>query len=245
MGTPPEHDHSHDHSHQPAIAEHRSLNDGSLRAAVFGLSDGLVSNTALVLGVASAAEPGAVILAGVAGLLAGAASMAAGEWISMTAQREALQQELAMERAHLDAYPEDERRHMRVILEGAGLTGETAERVVAELARAPDANLAFHARVELGIDPDEMGAPARAAALSFAAFAGGAAIPLLPWVALDAASAPWVAGALSAAALFVTGAALARFTTQSPLYSGFRQLIVGILAAALTMSIGALVGVQV
>lgn len=234
-----------EHHHEPAVTEHRSLGDGSLRAAVFGLSDGLVSNTALVLGVASAAEPGAIILAGVAGLLAGAASMAAGEWISMTAQREALQRELATEREHLDAYPEDERRHMRDILQDAGLSAETAERVIEELDRAPDANLAFHARIELGIDPDEMGAPARAAALSFVAFAGGAIIPLLPWWFLDGTSALLTTAGLSAIALFATGAALARFTARSPLHSGLRQLVVGILAAALTMSIGALVGVQV
>jgi len=237
-----EHDHDHQHS---AIADHQNLNDGSLRAAVFGLSDGLVSNSALVLGVASAAEPGAVVVAGVAGLLAGAASMAAGEWISMTTQREAQEQQLAMEAAHLNRYPDAEQNHMLYILKKAGLTPDTAASVVAELADKPNQNLDFHARVELGIDPDELGAPLRAAVMSFFAFAAGAVVPLLPWAFVSGTRALIATSALSAVALFVTGAALARFTTQGALYSGTRQLVVGILAAALTMSIGALVGVQV
>ena len=244
------HDHHHDHDAKglqaaPAAAEHRELGDGGLRAAVFGLSDGLVSNTALVLGVAAGGgATGTVLLAGVAGLLAGAASMAAGEWISMTAQREALEQELRREREHLHRYPEDERAHMIEILQGAGLSPELAARVVHELDRQPDANLDFHARVELGIDPSELGSPLRAAVASFVAFSGGAAVPLLPWLLALPAPLVWTA-ALSAAALFVAGAALSRFTTRGLWYSGLRQLLVGALAAALTMAISAWIGVQV
>lgn len=238
-------DHDHSHDHRPAVAEHRMVNDGTLRAAVFGLSDGLVSNTALVLGVASAADSGAVMVAGVAGLLAGAASMAAGEWISMTAQREALQRELDMERAHLDRYPEDEQQHMLRILQTAGLSTDTAAQVVGELARMPEENLAFHARVELGIDPEEMGAPVRAAVMSFVAFALGAAVPLLPWLLANHGMATVATGVASAIALLATGAMLARFTGRGAVYSGVRQLLIGAVAAALTMGIGALVGVQV
>jgi VIT1/CCC1 family predicted Fe2+/Mn2+ transporter len=237
------HDHSHHHDH-PSVVEHRSLGDGGLRAAVFGLSDGLVSNTALVLGVAAGAESGAVLLAGVAGLLAGAASMAAGEWISMTAQREALEQELAREQDHLDRYPEDERSHIQDILVKAGLTAQTAERVSEELADKPGANLDVHARVELGIDPGELGSPAIAALASFIAFGLGALIPLIPWV-LPLGAPMLLTGLLSGAALFAAGAGLSRFTHRGALYSGARQLLVGVIAAALTMTIGGLVGVSV
>jgi VIT1/CCC1 family predicted Fe2+/Mn2+ transporter len=211
---------------------------------VFGLSDGLVSNSALVLGVAVGADSGTVLLAGVAGLLAGAASMAAGEWISMTAQREALEQELAREQDHLDRYPEDERSHIEAILVQAGLTAETAGRVSEELSDKPGANLDFHARVELGIDPEELGSPTLAAVASFVAFGIGALVPLIPWV-LPLGSPMLLTGILSGLALFAAGAGLSRFTTRGALYSGTRQLLVGVVAAALTMTIGGLIGVSV
>ncbi|MEL6346540.1 MAG: VIT1/CCC1 transporter family protein [Myxococcota bacterium] len=238
------HDHQHTHEH-PAIHEHRDLGEGWLRAAVFGLSDGLVSNTALVLGVASGASDGApVILAGVAGLLAGAASMAAGEWISVTAQRETLEQELKTEREHLQQYPESEHRHMVEILESAGLSSETADQVALELLNKPDANLNFHARVELGIDPQDLGSPAVAALSSFIAFSIGALVPIAPWL-LGAPSPTIVTIMASAITLFLAGAGLSFFTPRGALWSGTRQLLVGVLAAALTMAIGAWVGVQV
>lgn len=211
---------------------------------MFGLSDGLVSNTALLLGMSSGqANPETLVLAGIAGLLAGAGSMAAGEWISMATQREALMRELHRERSHLDRYPADERAHLIALLGDAGLSEQTAERVAKELEAQPTANLDFHARLELGIDPDELGSPARAAIASFVAFALGALVPLLPWLLRPEDGVPATI-LLSAAALFLSGALLSRFTPLGPLRSGARQLLVGSLAAALTMAIGALIGVQ-
>ena len=211
---------------------------------MFGLSDGLVSNTALVLGVAAGSDSAAVMLAGVAGLLAGAASMAAGEWISMTAQREALEQELAMEQDHLNRYPADERAHMIDILMEAGLSKKTADQVAVELEEKPGANLEFHARVELGIDPGELGSPARAAAASFGAFAFGAAVPMVPWV-FSMPVPVLLTAILSGIALFGAGAGLSRYTPRGAVFSGTRQLLVGVVAAVMTMSIGALIGVAV
>jgi VIT1/CCC1 family predicted Fe2+/Mn2+ transporter len=236
--------HHHHHEDSPA-AQHRNLGDGGLRAAVFGLSDGLVSNTALVLGVATGqGTADTILLAGVAGLLAGAASMAAGEWISMTAQREALEREVHRERDHLARYPADERAHLIELLSAAGLSEETAGKVARELEREPEAALDFHAKVELGIDPGELGSPGMAAVVSFVAFAFGAALPLVPY-ALLGTSAMWTTIGVSSAALFAAGAGLSRFTPRGWVYSGVRQLVVGVIAAALTMVAGYLVGVSV
>lgn len=185
-----------------------------------------------------------MLLAGVAGMIAGAASMAAGEWISMTAQREALEQELAREQDHLDRYPEDERSHIEDILVKAGLTAETAAMVSSELSDKPRENLDFHARVELGIDPEELGSPLLAAVASFIAFAVGALVPLVPWL-LPLGAPILLTGLFSGLALFAAGAGLSRFTPRGALYSGTRQLLVGVVAAALTMTIGGLVGVSV
>lgn len=177
-------------------------------------------------------------------MIAGAASMAAGEWISMTAQREALEQELAREQDHLDRYPEDERSHIEDILVKAGLTADTASRVSSELSDKPRENLDFHARVELGIDPEELGSPVLAAGVSFVAFAIGALVPLIPWL-LPLGTPMLLTGLFSGLALFAAGAGLSRFTPRGVLYSGTRQLLVGVVAAALTMTIGGMVGVSV
>lgn len=238
------HDHHHSHAH-PARADHADSSPAGLRAAVFGASDGLVSNAALVLGVAAGGGGAdAVLLAGIAGLFAGALSMAAGEWISVQSEREAREQELAMEAAHLDRYPEAEHEHMVEILTGAGLSEEVAGRVAQELDQRPVSRLEFHARMELGIDPEDLGSPGLAAGVSFASFGLGAALPLLPWW-LSAPAPLGLSILASALGLFVVGAATSRFTHRTWRYAGARQLAFGVAAAAITMAIGGLVGVSV
>jgi VIT1/CCC1 family predicted Fe2+/Mn2+ transporter len=240
-----DHDHDHDHTGHPAATEHAGSAKGWLRAAVFGASDGLVSNAALVLGVsAGGADPEGVVLAGVAGLVAGAASMAAGEWISVQAHREALERELARERAHLRDYPAAERAHMRHVLQKAGISADVARQVALDIEEEPEQNLGFHARMELGIEPDELGSPVQAALASFASFALGALVPLIPW-AIGMPGAQPVSIALSAAAAFGVGALLSGFTTRAWWASGLRQLGVGALAAGVTTVVGALFGATV
>jgi VIT1/CCC1 family predicted Fe2+/Mn2+ transporter len=232
-----------DHDHHPSASEHRSLGHGGLRAGVFGASDGLVSNMALVLGVASATpDAGLVVLAGVAGLLAGAFSMAAGEWISVKAQREALERELQMEKDHLERYPEAERAHLMSVLAKAGLSQGVSAAVVAELSLQPHVNLDFHARMELGIDPSELGSPLVAAGTSFVAFSVGALVPLVPWLLPIGDAALPATLLVSCLALFGVGAALALFTSRPWVLSGLRQLLIGAAATAVTMLVSRAVG---
>ena len=225
---------------------HRNIQGGTARAAVFGISDGLVSNVALILGVAGASPgPGVVRLAGLAGLIAGAISMAAGEFISMTAQAELLARELSMEAIELRRHPEHERRELVQIYRSRGVEPETAEQLATEMMRDPDLALETHAREELGIDPSQLGSPVGAAVSSFLAFAVGAFVPLVPWLVSRggaALAASIVLGALSALGV---GAALARFTGRSVARSAFRQLLWAAVPAAITYAIGAVVGVGV
>ena len=239
------HDHQHDHSH-PAEVEHLKLGHGALRASVFGMSDGLVSTAALVVGVAGGgASPDAVLLAGTAGLLAGASSMAVGEWVSVRSQAEALLRQLRTERDHLCAFPEDEREHMRFLLIEAGLTAPTAAVVVDELHDNPKANLNFHARLELGIDPDELGSPGIAALSSFLAFGIGGLFAVVPWL-MDSIGQPLrLTLILSATGLLLLGAAISRLTDRSLWWSALRQLLLGAGAAGLTWGVGWLIGAAV
>jgi VIT1/CCC1 family predicted Fe2+/Mn2+ transporter len=232
----------------PSLPEphHRNIQGGTARAAVFGISDGLVSNVALILGVAGASPgPGVVRLAGLAGLIAGAISMAAGEYISMTAQRELLTRELDMERIELHRQPENERRELVQIYRSRGVEPETAERLAMEMMRDPELALQTHAREELGIDPSELGAPVSAAASSFLAFAIGAFVPLVPWLFTRGAAALGFSIGLGALAALLVGAALARFTGRSATRSALRQLLWAAVPAAVTYAVGAVVGVGV
>src|SRR3954451_270205 len=224
---------------------HRDIRGGTARAAVFGVSDGLVSNGSLVLGVAAGAHyaQGPVRLAGLAGLIAGAVSMAIGEYVSMTAQAELFQRELDLERRELKRVPEAERRELAHIYQSRGVEPETADELASQMMRDPEVALETHAREELGIDPNALGSPIRAAASSFVSFAIGALVPLLPWFfgggrAYVVASV--VLGALGAVAV---GAALARFTGRSVVWSAGRQLLLSAVAAAITYGIGSAVGV--
>ncbi|MCH8814127.1 MAG: VIT1/CCC1 transporter family protein [Chloroflexi bacterium] len=224
---------------------HRGGGGGTLRATVFGVSDGLVSNSALVMGFAGASTGGEfVLLAGVAGLLAGAFSMGSGEYVSMRAQKELFERQIELEREELRTMPEEERAELTLIYRAKGLTREEAETAADRIMEDPEIALETLVREELGLDPSELGSPWSASIWSFVAFAFGAVVPVIPFVFSDA-SWPFVvaSGALSAVALFSVGAALSLFTGRSALRSGLRQLGIGIAAAAATFGIGSVIGV--
>lgn len=224
---------------------HRDVRGGALRAAVFGMSDGLVSNVSLVLGTAGAHPgTGVVRLAGLAGLFGGSFSMAVGEYISMKAQREAFEHELAKERAEIRDRPESERRELARIYERRGVPRDVADQLSRELMATPDLALETHAREELGIDPDQLGAPVQAAAASFATFAVGALLPLLPFLGGSSGdTAVLVAIAITGLGALCIGAALSFVTSRHWWYSALRQLLLCALAGAITYGIGSAVGV--
>jgi VIT1/CCC1 family predicted Fe2+/Mn2+ transporter len=223
--------------------DHRNLQGGGARAAVFGVSDGLVSNVALILGVAGAhSSASAVRLAGLAGLVGGAFSMAAGEYVSMRAQSELMERELDVERKAIDHDPEDERRELAAIYKSRGLDHDMAEELSVKMMRDPELALETHAREELGINPSETGNPLQAAASSFVAFAIGAVIPLLPWLFTSGTKATLWSVVLGAVAAVTVGAALAVFTGRSWFWSAGRQLLISGVAAGITFGIGHLVG---
>ncbi len=225
---------------------HRDVRGGTARAAVFGISDGLVSNVSLILGVAGAeATAGLVRLAGLAGLVGGAFSMAAGEYVSMRAQAELLERELELERTEIARRPENERRELAQLYRSRGLDRDLAEHLATEMHRDPKLALETHAREELGIDPNELGSPVGAATSSFLAFAGGALLPLLPWFVATGTAAVLASIVLAAVAAVLVGVALATFTGRSALRSALRQLLFAAAPATVTYVIGNLVGVSV
>jgi VIT1/CCC1 family predicted Fe2+/Mn2+ transporter len=225
---------------------HRAGQTGTLRATIFGVNDGLVSNLALVMGVAGAApDQHIVLLAGIAGLLAGAFSMAAGEWVSMQSQRELFERQIALERAELAAIPEEEEIELTMIYRRKGFSEDESAAIARRLMSDPQTALDTLVREELGLDPEQLGSPWGAAGGSFLAFAAGAALPVVPYLLLRESSAFWIALVLSLAALFVVGAAVSLLTGRSALFSGVRQSLIGGAAAAVTYGVGALVGVSV
>ena len=225
-------------------AWHHAGRSGSLRAAVFGVSDGLVSNLSLVMGfVGASADRQFVVLAGVAGLLAGAFSMSAGEWISMQSQRELFERQLQLEREELKIMPEQEEAELAAVYRRKGLPAADAARLAHRLMEDPEVALDTKAREELGLDPDELGSPWGAAISSCVAFAIGAFVPLLPFLLTTGITAFAVAIVLSALALFTVGAAVSLFTGRSTLFSGARQVAIGALAAAVTYGVGHVIGV--
>jgi VIT1/CCC1 family predicted Fe2+/Mn2+ transporter len=224
-------------------ARHRTRGGGNLRAAVFGASDGLVSNASLILGFAGASvEPRTLLLSGVAGLLAGAFSMAAGEYVSVRSQRELYEYQIGLERAELDEYPEEEAEELALIYAARGLPIERARELVTYMMRDREAALDVLAREELGLDPDALDSPWGAAFASCLSFAAGAALPLAPLLLLEGASALPATALVTAAALFGIGAVLSLFTGRSALWSGLRMLGIGAAAAAATWSLGYLMG---
>ena len=225
---------------------HRGDASGALRAAIFGVNDGLVSNLALVMGVTGgSADRRLILLAGVAGLLAGAFSMGAGEYISVTSQRELFERELALEAEEIEAMPDEEANELALIYRAKGVAREEAEAMAARIMRDRATALDTMAREELGLNPDELGSPWGVAASSFVSFAAGAVVPVLPWLVASGTAAFVASIALSVLALFLVGAGISLLTGRSLLQSGARQLLVGGLAAAATFGIGRLIGVSV
>lgn len=223
---------------------HRDFRGGTLRAAVFGVSDGLVSNVSLVLGTAGAHPGGGFVrLAGLVGLMGGAFSMAAGELVSMQAQREAFERELEMERQELDRHPIGERRELEMIYRQRGVAPELAARLAEEMMSSPELALATHAREELGIDPDALGSPAGAAASSFVSFALGALVPLVPFLGgSSATTSVLLAVLLTGCAALGIGIVLSTFTERGRAFSAVRQLLICAIAGAITYAIGSAIG---
>jgi vacuolar iron transporter family protein len=224
---------------------HRGVSGGgNLRAAVFGVNDGLVSNASLILGVAGASANNSIILlSGVAGLLAGAFSMAAGEYVSVRSQREMFEHQIGLERDELAQYPEEEAEELALIYAARGLAREDALKLARAIIADPAQALDTLAREELGLNPEDLGSPWGVAISSFLSFAAGALVPLLPFLGLAGDRALPVSIGTTALALFAVGAAISLFTGKSALRDGLRMLAIGAAAGGLTYAIGKLLGV--
>jgi vacuolar iron transporter family protein len=233
---------------QIAIAEgrHRADIGGALRASVFGINDGLVSNFALVMGMAGAtADPSVVAVAGVAGLFAGAFSMAAGEWISVRSQTELYEAEIEVERDEIERFPDEEREEFRLIYRAKGFSDDDARALADRLMADPDQALDTMVREELGIDPTNVGSRAAwvAGSSSFVAFAFGATIPVLPFLFSLDTGGLIASGLLSGSALGTVGALLGMLTGRNVAWSALRMMLIGGAAAAATFAIGSAFGV--
>ncbi|MCA1823132.1 MAG: VIT1/CCC1 transporter family protein [Mycobacteriales bacterium] len=223
---------------------HRDIQGGWLRPAVFGAMDGLVSNVSLVSGVAGADAPSRfVLLAGLAGLVAGSFSMAVGEYNSVRSQQELALAELELERREITRAPKAEEAELAEMYAARGLSRDLAKAVAKEFSRDPDVAWRVHAREELGVDPDQLPSPWTAGIASFVSFACGAVVPLLPYLFGMRSGALLLACALSGFALFGVGALVSRFTNRSWIYAGMRQLVLGACAAIITYAVGAVIGV--
>ena len=224
---------------------HRDVQSGGARAAVLGAGDGLLTNVSLVLGVAGAsAGPATVRLAGVAGLLAGAFSMAAGELVSVRAQKELAQKELDIERQELADEPEAELRELAAMYRARGVDPDDAMTVAKILMSNEHVALDTHARLELGIDPDQFGAPAKAAVTSFLAFTVGAILPLFPWFFTSGTAGVVLSIIVGGVAALLLGAFIGAMAGRSVLGTAVRQLLVAALAAGVTYGVGHLLGVS-
>jgi VIT1/CCC1 family predicted Fe2+/Mn2+ transporter len=224
---------------------HRNAGSGNLlRAAVFGVNDGLVSNASLIYGVAGASpEPSVIVLTGVAGMLAGAFSMAAGEYVSVRSQREMFEYQIGLEREELDEYPQEEAAELALIYEAKGVSKDEARRMAEALIQDPERALDTLAREELGLNPEDLGSPLGAAGSSFLSFIAGAVLPLLPFLFLSGSPALELSIAVTALGLFGVGAALSLFTGRQAIVSGLRMLLIGGTAGLATYFIGKLMGV--
>lgn len=236
------------HAMPTAVAQvghrHRGVGSGgNLRAAVFGVNDGLVSNASLIMGVAGATHDVAFILtSGVAGLLAGALSMAAGEYISMRSQREMYEYQIGLEREELAQYPEEEAEELALIYNARGMSMEDARAVAGKMVADPEHGLNALAREELGLNPDDLGSPWGAAIFSFLSFTGGALIPLVPFL-LGLEAAVTVSAVLAGVSLFGVGATLSLFTGRGAWRGGLRMVLIGGGAGLATYGLGTALGV--
>jgi len=225
---------------------HRGLGGGgNLRAAVFGVNDGLISNASLILGIAGAnPDPQVVLLTGVAGMCAGAFAMAAGEYVSVRSQRELFEYQIGLERDELAQYPEAEAQELALIYVAKGLPPDEAKRLADGIIADPEHALDTLAREELGLNPDELGSPWGAAISSFLSFAAGALLPLAPFLLAPGPNALPIAVGVVALALFGVGALLSLFTGRNGWYSGLRMLALGAIAGGVTYLIGRIAGVS-
>jgi VIT1/CCC1 family predicted Fe2+/Mn2+ transporter len=226
---------------------HRAVGGNALRAAVLGANDGLVSNLSLVMGVAGAtlAQSG-VLIAGLAGLIAGGLSMALGEWLSVQSSRELHTEEIETEREEIIAFPEEEEEELSLIYRAKGLPEELARQMAAHIMSNPDSALETLAREELGIDPETLGGSAwEAAVASFLLFTAGAAVPVIPFFFVSGFAAVVASLIVSGLALFVVGAGITLVTGRGLLRSGLRQVVFGLTAAAITFGIGRILGVAI
>jgi len=224
-------------------SEHRVDVSGRLRAGVLGANDGLVSNVSLVMGMAGAAPASSVVLlVGLAGVVAGALSMALGEYVSVQTQRESFQSLIAAEKREIARNPQHEEHEITVIYRAKGIPRDDAARFAAHVMRDPKVALDLMAREELGLNPDELGAPIAVALSSMVAFASGAILPVIPFVFLPVATATPVAAALTVLALLLTGGFTARMTGRSPLRGAVRLALLGGTAAVITYIAGRVAG---
>lgn len=225
-------------------ARHRGVaQGGNLRAAVFGVNDGLVSNASLIMGVAGATGDARVVLfSGVAGLLAGAFSMAAGEYVSMRSQREMYEYQIGLEKEELALYPEEEQEELALIYAARGMPLDQARTMAGEMLKTPAHALDVLSREELGLNPDDLGSPWGAAISSFLAFSAGAVLPLLPFLMLRE-SAMAVSAGVAGVALLAVGASLSLFSGRSAVWGGLRMLAIGAAAGGATFLIGRWLGV--
>jgi VIT1/CCC1 family predicted Fe2+/Mn2+ transporter len=226
---------------------HRAIGGNALRAAVLGANDGLVSNLALVMGVAGAALGEQVILiTGLAGLLAGAASMALGEWVSVQSSRELYEKQIAVEAEEIAEIPEEEEEELALIYQAKGLPEGQARQLAARIMADEETALDTMAREELGIDPQELGgSPWTAAGASFLLFAAGAVIPVISFMFLEGMTAVWTSLGFASGGLFLIGTGIALITGRRVVFSGSRQMVLGLAAAGITFGIGRLLGVAV
>ncbi len=244
MGLPSKHDDVGERHHSGGNGAHAVSSGGTLRAAVFGANDGLISNASLILGVAGAGpDDSIVLLTGIAGLIAGAFSMGAGEYVSVRSQREMYEHQIALERAELAEYPEEEAAELALIFAARGMAQADAKHYADALVNDPSRALETLTREELGLNPGDLGSPWGAATSSFLSFALGAALPLVPFLIARGPQALAGSVAVSAAALFAIGAAISLFTGRGALAGGARMLAIGGCAGALTYTIGKLLGV--
>lgn len=232
-------------SHGGAHEGHRSVGGGLARAAVLGVNDGIVSNSALILGFAATGVDSSIVrLAGIAGGIAGAISMAAGEWISVSSQRDLIERELAVERREHEFNRRHETEELAERFETQGLTEAAARDAAEAVMRNPDAALELHARQELGVDPNDLPSPVGAAVLSFFAVLFGAILPLLPWLFGEGNGAALASVTIGALAAAVVGAVIGRFAERPMWFTAARQVFIVLLASGVTFAIGQLVGVD-
>ncbi len=235
----------HTHSSQSGHPGHRDVSGGLARASVFGVNDGLVSNMALILGFAGSGVDNSVVrLAGLAGAVAGAISMAAGEWVSVTSQNDLIERELAVERREIEHNPDVETAELADMYEQQGMDPDHARKAAADVMREPDVALSVHARQELGVDPDDLPSAFGAAALSLVCFLFGAFLPLVPWYIGSGGTAAVVSLVVGTIAAAIVGGLVARFAERPLWFGSVRQVVIVLIACGVTYAIGEVVGVN-